>query len=282
MWKTKLCLGTNSDFGISTEDQIRLFQKVGFEGFFTEWHDGCAIAEWRGIADECGMIYQSVHAPFGRAADFWEGGEKAQIAVEELKRCLNDCARNGVPIMIAHAFIGFDRHNPTDAGIESFKKVAEEAERLGIKIALENTEGEEYLAALMNGLKDYSCIGFCWDSGHEMCYNHSQNMLAIYGDRLLCTHLNDNLGIRNFDGSITWIDDLHLLPFDGIADWQNNVSRLNQCGYNGILTFELNKKSKPNRYDNAIYDKMPIEEYITEAYKRACRIAVMKQSLNRW
>ena len=44
-------------------------------------------------------------------------------------------------------------------------------------------------------------------------------MLALYGEKLICTHLNDNLGIKDFEGKTTWHDDLHLLPFDGIADW---------------------------------------------------------------
>ncbi len=279
MWKTKLCLATNSDFEIPVEQQIRLFKKVGFDGFFPEWTEGCEIGEWRKVADECGMIFQSVHAPFGRAADIWGTDDKALETVNELISCLRDCAEYGVPLMIAHAFIGFESHDPTKAGIENFKKVAAEAQNLGVKIALENTEGEEYLSALMGGLADYECVGFCWDSGHEMCYNHSKDMLALYGDRLFGTHLNDNLGIRDFDGEITWRDDLHLLPFDGIADWKYNVSRLNKCGYNGILTFELNRSSKPDRYDNDIYRKITIEEYVTEAYKRACRVAALKQSV---
>lgn len=45
-------------------------------------------------------------------------------------------------------------------------------------------------------------------------------MLDKYGDRLIATHLNDNLGVSDFDGKVTWTDDLHLLPFDGIIDWR--------------------------------------------------------------
>ena len=55
-------------------------------------------------------------------------------------------------------------------------------------------------------------------------------MMALYGDRLLCTHINDNLGIRNYEGRITFIDDLHLLPFDGVADWKWITERLNRHG----------------------------------------------------
>jgi len=109
-----------------------------------------------------------------------------------------------------------------------------------------------------------------------MCYNHSKDLTALYGDRLFGTHLNDNLGISRFDGKTFWTDDLHLLPFDGIADWQNIVDRLNAHGFDGPLTFELGIDSKPNRFDNALYGKMSFEEYVAQAYQRACRVAALK------
>ena len=181
MWKARLCLGTDADFGIPIEEQIRLFRQVGFDGFFTEWSEAADISGWRRLADSLHITYQSVHAPFGRADALWQEGTAAECAVEELLACLKDCAKNEIPIMVMHAFIGFGQHTPTAAGIENFKKIADAADRLGVKIALENTEGEEYLAALMEAFRGYEQVGFCWDSGHEMCYNHAQDLLAAYG-----------------------------------------------------------------------------------------------------
>ena len=66
---------------------------------------------------------------------------------------------------------------------------------------------------------------------------------------------------------------MHLLPFDGAADWNYNVKRLKECPRQEILNFELNVTSRPNRHENDAYSKMTTEEYFTEAYKRACKIA---------
>lgn len=277
MQGSKLCLAVNGNFGPSTEDQIRLFKERGFDGFFTGWNSKTDISKYRKVANETGMMYQSIHAPFSRAADFWsDDAEKSSIAVEELKNCLTDCAKNEVPIMIAHTFIGFDSHNPTEIGIENFGKVVKEAEKLGVKIAFENTEGEEYLAALMKAFENSSYVGFCWDTGHEQCYNGGKSMMSLYGDRIFATHINDNLGVSDYTGKrIFWTDDLHLLPFDGICDWQRIARELHTYGFTSTLTFELTTVSKPGRYENDIYKKMPIEDYITEAYKRACRLAAM-------
>jgi sugar phosphate isomerase/epimerase len=208
----------------------------------------------------------------------WEKGEEGCAAVEELLNCLRDCKRFDVPIMVAHTYIGFQNvHNPAGVGLENFLKVVEEAEKLNVKIAFENTEGEIYLAALMEKFKDCRNVGFCWDTGHELCYNKGKNMTALYGDRLICTHLNDNLGISNYDGKIIWTDDLHLLPFDGINNWNSIVDCLNKCGYDDILTFELSKTSMPGRHDNDKYANMNVEEYFAEAYNRACKVAKLKE-----
>ena len=275
MWKAKLCLGIN-DHAIALQ-RMEEWKKIGFEGFFIDWSRGTDLMPLREKADELGLDFQSIHAPFGKADRLWKSGAEADDAVSELIECLHICAAVRVPIMVMHAFIGFRDHTPTPEGPRNFAKILAEAEKCGVTVALENTEGEEYLAARMNAFPSHPNLGFCWDTGHEMCYNRSRDMLALYGDRLVCTHINDNLGISNFDGNITWTDDLHLLPFDGIADWDNIADRLNAHGYNGTLTFELNRKSKPDRHDNDRYASMDDADYFARAYAAACRFAALKE-----
>lgn len=276
MWKQKLGLGILGLSGMSVEEEIRAMRRVGFEAFFTGWEPGAPVEEWAKVARECGMIYQSIHAPFGRAADFWHGDDAhADAAIRELCACLDACKRAEVPIMVAHAFIGFNDHAPNEIGIARFEKVVQYAEECGVKIAFENTEGIEYLDALLTHFKENDTIGFCWDTGHEMCYNYSSDLLATYGDQLLATHINDNLGIRDYAGEITWIDDLHLLPFDGIADWRYNMARLQRARTPEILTFELSIRSKPDRHENDPYLKLSPIEYLTACYIRACKVAAL-------
>lgn len=275
MYNIKLALSLSSGFGISDEEQILLFKKTGFEGFAID--DSGRNADTKKLVEigkKENMFIEYLHAPFNKSDDMWADGELGDIALEELIAYAEKCAEYEIPVMVAHTFIGFDDpYIPTQTGIDRFGVLAERMSKLGVKLALENTEGFEYLDALMNALKGEKSVGFCWDSGHELCYNYGKNLTALYGDRLICTHLNDNLGIRDFSGKITYIDDLHLLPFDGIHDWQSVAKRLADCGFNGNLCFELNTTSKPNRHDNDKYAAMPIESYIAEAYNRACRVA---------
>lgn len=280
MWNQKLSLSLNGCFGLSNPEQIKLFKKVGFEAFTGHWveNEDESISEAAKTAKEENMIFNALHAPWTHTAAMWDEteSERAHKGVRDLIHFLELSAELEIPILVSHIYVGFEKPCiPTSFGLENYGKVIERAEKLGVKIAFENTEGEEGLNAILTEYRDKDCVGFCWDSGHEMCYNASKDLLALYGDKLLITHINDNLGVKDFNGKTTWHDDLHLLPFDGIADWNYNAKRLKKCGFNDILTFELNNSSKPNRHENDKYFKMPVEEYVTEAYIRACRFSQM-------
>jgi len=284
MWKQKLCMGVNPAVGIPIEDQIRLIANTGFEAIFTSWDHGVPVNEYKKIADECGVEYQSIHAPFHKAADvskMWLHGEAGKIASGELCRCLEICSENEIGIMVSHVYIGFKYELPNEEtariGLQNFGTVVRRAEKLGVKVAFENTEGEEFLDILMKGFKNEPCAGFCLDTGHEQCYNRGVDMLALYGDRLIATHINDNLGISSYDGVTAPRDDLHLLPFDGIIDWSDMAKRLDDCGFNGTMTFEVKKNSHAGRHNNDVYSLLTPEMYIAEAYKRACRLASMRK-----
>ena len=255
------------------EASLDLLAETGWNGWFAVWRPGDDLRPLARRAEALGLVAQSVHAPWGKAADLWGDDEaKGEAAVKELADCLRATAEIGAPVMVAHAWIGFVPTAPTEAGLRRFGRVADEAARLGLSVALENTEGEEHLDALLMHFAGHPAVGFCWDTGHELCYNRGRDLMAPYGDRLLVTHLNDNLGITDPAGPTTWHDDLHLLPFDGIADWPGIAARLARAGFAGPLTFELNRTSKPNRHENDAYAATPLKTWMAEALARARRV----------
>lgn len=276
MWKQPLCINLVKGLNIEPIEQLRLIKETGFDGFFAVWNEPGQLDKIAEEAQKLGLMFQSIHAPFGKARKMWIEGEEGEIALQELLSCLRDCARLNVSIMVIHAYIGFEYDPTTQIGVQRFGKVIEEAGKCNVKIAIENVESEEHLALLFKTYGHLPHVGFCWDTGHEMCYNHHQDMLALYGDKLIATHLNDNLGISNIDGIISPTDDLHLLPFDGIGDWDNIAARLNRCNFDGPLTFELSVSPKRGRHDNDIYASLPPEQYLCLAYARACRVAAKR------
>lgn len=275
MWRQKIGITVGKNYDIPKCEVVKLIRSAGFEGISPEWEGDETLKEIVAAAEENQLEIQSLHAPFTGAAKLWSRDEAVSgPAKAEILAAIDGCATYHISVLVMHTWIGFDyAFVPEELYFDVYDEIVRYAKEKGINIAFENTEGQEFLFALMERYSETDNVGFCWDSGHEMCYNHSMDLLGKYGDRLLMTHMNDNLGISRFDGKTFWTDDLHLLPYDGIADWDYNVKRLKKSKKQDILNFELARKSKPNRHDNDIYTQMPLELYFAEAYKRACKIA---------
>lgn len=276
MWKQKIGISVENDYySIPINEVLKLLKKVGFEAISPSWKSREAIKEIVDIAKEQGLEIHSLHAPLGFAGQLWTDDESLYgPALDIHYDAINVCAEFNIPIIVVHTWAGFGYNvEGLVFNFSNFDKLVDCAKKNNIKIAFENTEGEEFLEALLNHYKDDDTVGFCWDSGHEMCYNRSVDLLSEYGDRLLVTHINDNLGISNYNGELTWLDDMHLLPYDGVANWGYNVERLKKSKPLEVINFELNIKSRPGRHENDLYEQMPIEQYFTLAYQRACKIA---------
>ncbi len=268
--KRKLGLGIVYSSGIEPSKQLEIFKKVGFDAFFTDFTYG-DVGEMRRLGEKYGLEYQSVHAPFYKMHAMWEQSNETEAAKAELIGCVRACAENDVRIAVMHPFIGFDKNSPTPFGISNFREIVDYAREAGVNVAFENVEGDKYLSALMEEFRHYENVGFCWDTGHEMCYNRGEDMLSLYGGRIICTHINDNVGVRG--ENISCKDDLHLLPFDGVKDWTDAMARLKKTGFDGVLTSELKIDSEIDKEFGTGYADMAFEDYVGEVYKRARRLA---------
>lgn len=275
MNRKKRQLGISVDFcmpEIPIKERIKTIAEVGFDAIFC---GSGKVREVSTLAKENRLILQSVHAPFKCVDRMWNEGEEGDAVLDELCRCVDECSENDVNILVSHVWIGFTPVEPTETGAERFGRLLDHAASRGVTVAFENTEGENHLEYLRDRFASHKAYGFCIDTGHEMCYNRSEDMIGKYGanGKLVATHLNDNLGITG--DTITWHDDYHLLPFDGIADWKNIAQRLNRAGFDGILTFELKKKSTPGRTANDIYSDLDCRSYLRLAYERAEKVAAL-------
>ena len=59
------------------------------------------------------MYCQSVHAPFAKMDRLWYPDEFTEPTIQRLLQGLQACIEAGVPIMVLHAFITFDRNQAT-------------------------------------------------------------------------------------------------------------------------------------------------------------------------
>lgn len=276
MDSNSLCINSGFKFDLPLTEILPVIKAAGFDGVFTDWDRNIDFEPIINVAHKIGLKYQSLHAPFYGMDDVWEdeNGELSDKMLGDILGCADTCERYGINLMICHTIIGMEKCTPNELGLERLGKVIEYADKKGVTIAFENTEGLMYLEAVLDRFGHCGNVGFCYDSGHEMCYNAGHDLLKEFGKYLVSTHLNDNLGQTSPD-EITFYDDAHLLPFDGIADWSKIAKDLKALNFNNPLTFELNNKSRPHRTANDIYNKLSLEEYVNEAYKRAAKFRDM-------
>lgn len=245
---------------------IGLLHRAGFSAVSPLWEQDLSVIT--GCVQELGMTVQSLHAPPKGMAALWQPDSVSAELQKAMLGSLDACARFEIPTLVVHGWQGMPYTFPdTPLDFSFWDQFVEHAQALGVAIAFENLEGEEYLAALLARYAGLSHIGFCWDSGHDRCYPHKMDFLEAFGNRLIMTHLNDNFG-RQGD-CYNSKDDRHLLPFDGNTDWDMQLGRLKTAKPQSILNFELKTLS----HGIATYPQWTLEQFITEAGIRARQIA---------
>ena len=247
---------------------LDLLAETGFCAVSPGWRRDDDQAETVRLARSRGLTVQSLHGPLRGMRSIWtpEPGE----VLQEMLDSATACAKMEIPILVVHPWNSVDYDFQKDAlYFENFDRFMTHAEDLGIQVAFENLEGPEYLLALM---ERYEKAVYCWDSGHERCYAPGWDFLSLFGDRLVMTHLNDNMGVTDPNGQLNGTDDLHLLPGDGVLDWAEVLGKLKAAKHQEILNFELKIRPKGDRCILDLYSKLPLREYFREAYRRACQV----------
>ncbi len=125
---------------------------------------------------------------------------------------------------------------------EYYAPIVEEAEKLNVKLAFENTFQElcdrthfcakpEEHAALIDKFGS-SAVCACWDIGHAAMQHkmYQAEAIGVLGKRIECTHVHDNY---------MWLEDLHIPPFFGRIAWSDCMPALKKYGNSEVLCLEL-------------------------------------------
>ena len=256
---------------------VSLLKDAGFCAVSPAWSDELDMEALASSVYANGMTFQSLHAPYKDIPALWAPDSALSAEVlHRMLRCIDACARFHAPVMVIHGWQGLIYTFPEEPlDFRCFDRMVEYAKEKGVSIAFENLEGEEYLAALLNRYSGQSHVGYCWDSGHDHCYPHRTDFLQAYGDRLIMTHLNDNLGQRDPNGIPTGNDDLHFIPYDGDIDWTHALGKLKKAKQQSILNFELKVRSFSTAPEDLLYADLPLDRFIQFAGQRARQIAAL-------
>lgn len=254
---------------------VELLRDEGFSAISPVWSPELPLEELVTCAHKLGMTVQSFHTPHGGQLQLWNPDDPLRDATtQKFLDCIDACAQFEVPIAVMHGWQGLQYTFPEEPlDFSAFDRIVDYAEAKKVSVAFENLEGEEYLHALMTRYRSRPYVGYCWDSGHDNCYPHKLDFLKSFGDRLIMTHLHDNLGMRDPGGVPTTLDDLHLLPCDGNIHWERAIQRLKNLPRQKILNFELKKLCKSPDPQDRLYAELSLAEYFHLAADRARQIA---------
>ena len=192
-------------------------------------------------AREClarlGLRPWQTHAPMDLCVAHPDPAVRAQHQ-QLLRERLGQCSRLGVGHIVIHAvpreLKALEENVASKTrNIEALKRLADDAAKAGVRIALENMTGywgEIGLLREVIAKVGSPALGICFDTSHA---NVQKLDLAAAirecGGLLCCLHLSDNNG-----GS-----DQHLMPYEGRIDWQAVVAALKEVRYSGLLNFEM-------------------------------------------
>ena len=264
-------LGINTDCLRGLRDDVfalELAHKLGFEAFTTANADPEQVSALKKRADELGMEFAYLHAPFKGINALWgEENDACREMTDKINSAIDVAAECGIPAIILHVSSGWDAPSITDAGLARYDGFVDYAEKKGVIVALENVRVLGNVAYLADRYEHRDNVRFCFDCGHEHCYTKTVSWLDIFTDRLVATHIHDNMSRPDEDKVSD--RDTHWLPLDGTYDYHTMMKKLDKYSYEGPLMLEVFRTMR------ADYKEMSAEEFMSTAYDRLKRISVL-------
>jgi sugar phosphate isomerase/epimerase len=243
-------------YELPIKERYRLIKEAGFDGVLLWWSEFLDRNDYRNgpqIVREAGLFIENIHTPFQVQNKLWLDNLDGEAATNCYLQCIADCAEFEIPTMVVHLP---DEDNPYNAlGLDRIKRIAEKAEQLGVNVAMENLWNLTNLSYVLQQV-DSQRIGFCYDCAHHNRYYPDNDLLSIYGSRLMALHLHDN-----------YENARHRLLFDGTIDWATTMKRITETNYSGAIAIEVM---------NWGYKDLSAVEFLQKAFKRAKRLEALK------
>lgn len=197
--------------------------------------------QMRETADGAGVSFGQAHA---NVYDFLNPKADHEFHRMVMERCVLASERLGIPWLVIHPSTDFSAsailRESRLGNIDYISRLAEFAGRHHVGIAVENmwdlhiapkryyADNAEELVELVDAV-GMENVGICWDLEHASIMKQDQpKAMKLMGKRLKVTHVSDQTGI----------DNIHVMPFQGVTDWNAAMEALADIGYEGNLNFE--------------------------------------------
>ena len=262
-------LGINTDCLRGLLDEVstlKLAHEAGF-GVMTTAKIGLReVSELKEKATELGMEFPFLHSPFKGINYMWIEGEEYREAVYDgIIESIDSASACDVKSVVLHVSSGWQAPPVNDLGLSRYDSLVEYSAKKGVTLAFENLRMVGNLAYLMDRYEHVDNVRFCYDCGHEHCYTKTVSWIDIFTNKIIATHIHDNLSRELYDK--TCDPDYHFLPFDGTFNYHEMMRKLDKYGYAGPLLLEVFRTRRED------YKALSAEEFLATAYERIKRIS---------
>jgi len=228
-------------YKISIQERVKLIREAGFETVLHWWDDsfidfdGISKEEQVSIIRNAGLAIDNAHLQADHINDLWIDSLDGQDVFNRHLSDIKGLAKAEIPVAVMHVTSGLNPPPVSDIGLNRMKAIVEYAQKVNVRIAVENTRNTHILMNVLDSINS-PALGFCYDSGHDCIWSETPYaILKKYRDRLFAVHLHDNMGFA----------DDHLPPGEGMIDWITVLSEINRSSYNGALTLESDSAEIP-------------------------------------
>lgn len=272
------------------EKCIKLCSEAGYKVMDLSFHDLTTIkspfigADWesylyklKAFADSNDVEFSQGHATL---YDFCNPNEDHQLKDEWMRKSIKGAGIMGIKWLVIHPSTCYTTATPVQTSkgknVKQFREYAEYAAQFNVGLALENmwdlslapkrryTSNSEELVDLVDSI-DRNNVGICWDVQHASIQEENQGLAIRHiGNRLKATHISDQTGL----------DNIHILPYQGVTDWDDVLQAFADIDYQGDFSYEMQhylKRAPEELFIPALTFSYEVGQYLLnkiEAFKK--------------
>ena len=190
------------------------------------------------LARAHGVEISSLHLPFAPfeeidPASFDPAVREYTVRTQTL--LLRACGEAGIPLAVIHPsgepYPENERAARMEAALETIGRLCDTAKENGVALCLENLprtclcRTSDEMLAFLRQIPDLKVV---FDTNHSLTEDNVHYIRAV-GEKIVTLHVSD------YD----FINERHLLPFEGKNDWPAILAALEEVGYQGRFLYEL-------------------------------------------
>jgi hexulose-6-phosphate isomerase len=235
--KKSLKFGMIKEDDLSVLEKFKLVKSLGFDGVELDSPNDLVESEILEARDKTGLlipgVVNSVHwrKPLSHP-DPAVRAECTQSMIDALNKCK---LYGGTTVLLVPAVVNKDvRYDEAwERSTAEIKKILPEAEKTGIKIAIENV-WNNFLLSPMEAAQyidqfDSEMIGWYFDVGNIVRYGWPDQWIRILGKRIMKVDIKEYSRKKQTDEGI-W-EGFKVELGDGDSDWENVNKALAEVGY---------------------------------------------------